>query len=104
VFLYDLLNFFLLEVLELILLQVETDFSAATKRGIGGIGGDGECATGCGFPNILFVVVVFRDDLDALGNEVGRVEADTELTDHRNVGTRAESLHESLEVDGFARR
>ena len=59
VLLHDLLNFFLLEILKLILLQVEADFSAATKRGIGVIGGDGECATSCRFPNVLFVVIVF---------------------------------------------
>jgi hypothetical protein len=39
---------------------------------------------------------VLGDDLDALSNQVGRVETDTELTDHGNIGTSAEGLHESL--------
>jgi hypothetical protein len=59
VLLHDLLDFFLLEVLELILLQVEANLSAAAESRIGVIRGDGECAAGSGFPNVLLVVVVF---------------------------------------------
>jgi len=50
---------FLLEVLELILLQAETDFSAAAKRGTDIIRDDSECAASRGFPNVLFVIVMF---------------------------------------------
>jgi hypothetical protein len=34
--------------------------------------------------------------LDAFGYQVGRLESDTELTNHGDVGARAESLHESF--------
>jgi hypothetical protein len=39
---------------------------------------------------------VLGGDLHSLGNEVRRVETDTELTDHADVGTRRQGLHERL--------
>ena len=92
VFLDDLLDLFLLEILELVLLQVHADFSTTTERGVDGVGGDGEGTASRRFPDVLFVVVVLRDDLNALGNEVGRIETDTELTNHGNISTRTERL------------
>jgi len=44
----------------------------------------------------LLVVVVLARDLDLLGDEVGRVEANTKLTNHRDVSTGLEGLHERL--------
>jgi hypothetical protein len=64
---------------------------------VSGGGGDGKRTTSGRLPDILLVIVVFRDNLDALGDEICRVETNTELTDHGNIGARAESLHEALE-------
>jgi hypothetical protein len=44
---------------------------------------------------------VLGDDLDTLGNEVGRVEADTELTNHGNISAGAESLYEALQYSSI---
>jgi len=35
---------------------------------------------------------VLGNDLNAFGDEVGRIETDTELTDHGNISARAEGL------------
>ena len=96
VLLDDILDLFLLEVFELVLLEVETYLGATTKRGALGIGGYGESPTSRRLPDVLFVIVVLGQNLDALGNEVGGVETDTELTNHGNIGTSAHSLHETL--------
>ena len=48
---------------------------------------------------MMLIVVVFRDDLHTRGDELRRVEIDTELTDHGNVSTRAQSLHEALDIE-----
>ena len=95
----DLLDALLLKVLELVLLEVETNLSTTSEWRVNGVRGDGEGATGGRLPNVLLVVVVLGDDLHALGDEVCGVETDTELTNHGNVGTGAESLHEALESD-----
>lgn len=95
-FLDNVLDLFLLEILGLVLFQVKTKLSATAERRVDGIRGDGEGATGSGLPDILLVVIVFGDDLDALCDEVSRVETNTELTDHGNIGTRAQCLHEPL--------
>jgi hypothetical protein len=47
-------------------------------------------------PDVLLVVVVLGGDDDLLGDEVGGVEADAELTDHADVGTGLQRLHELL--------
>lgn len=95
-FLDDVLDFLFLEVLGLILLQVKTEFGATTERRVDGIRSDGEGTTGSGLPDVLLVVVVFGNDLDALCNKVCRVEADTKLTNHGNISTRVECFHEPL--------
>jgi hypothetical protein len=45
---------------------------------------------------------VLGDNLDPLSDEVGGVEANTELTNHGNVRAGAERLHEALESEGSA--
>ena len=92
----DLLDLLLLKVVELVLLQEQLHLGTSTQRSSLGIGSDGESTTGSRLPNVLLVVVVLGGNLDLLGDEVGRVETNTELTDHANVGTAAQSLHESL--------
>ena len=56
---------------------------------------DGEGSTGVGLPSELLVIIVFRNNSDLLGNEIGGVETDTELTDHANIGTSSDGLHET---------
>ena len=92
----NLLDLLLLDVVELVLLQEKLHLGTSAQRITLGVGGDGESTTGSRLPDVLFVVVVLGPDLNLLGDEVGRVETNTELTDHANVGTAAQSLHESL--------
>lgn len=96
VLLDDVLDLLLLEVLELILLEVESHLRATADGGVNGIGSDGEGATSSGLPNVLLVVVVLGDDLDTLSDEVRRVETDTELPNHGDIGTGCEGLHEGF--------
>lgn len=73
---------------------MEDDLGAAAK-GLRLVAGDGEVATSLRLPAVLLVVVVLRDDLDLVGDEVGGVEADTELTNHGHVSLAlSDRLHE----------
>ncbi|GKT66755.1 hypothetical protein ColTof4_04247 [Colletotrichum tofieldiae] len=83
-------------LLDLVAENVEDDLGAAAKGLTLGVGGDGEGATGGGLPDVLLVIVVLGDDGDLVGDKVGRVETNTELTDHGDIGTGGESLHELL--------
>lgn len=42
------------------------------------------------------VIVVLGEDLDLVGDEVRRVETDTELSDHGDISSSGESLHKLL--------
>ena len=96
VFLDDILHTLLLKVLRLVFLEVQADLSATTEWWVHSVGGDGEGTT-CGrLPDVLLVVIVLRDDLNALRNEVSGIETDTELANHGNISARAECLHEAL--------
>jgi len=64
--------------------------------GVLGILSDGERTTGGGLPDVLLVVVVLGDDGDLIGDQVGGVETDTELTDHGHITTSGHSLHKGL--------
>jgi hypothetical protein len=70
----------LLEVLVLVLLQEEAHLGAALE-GRAVVLLDGEGPARGGLPDVLLVVVVLGDDLDAVRNQEGGVEADTELPD-----------------------
>jgi hypothetical protein len=96
VFLDDFFDLFLLEVFELILLEEQTDLCATAER-IRVVGGDRKSTASGGLPDILLVIIVFRDHLDAFRDEVSGVETDTELTDHRYIGAGAQRLHEALQ-------
>jgi hypothetical protein len=93
----NVLDTLLLEVLCLIFLEVESDLGATTERWVHSVEGDGEGTTRGRLPNILLIVVVLRDDLDPLRNEVSGIETDTELADHGNISSGAESLHKALQ-------
>jgi len=75
---------------------VKDDFGSASEV-LGFVEGfDGEGTSGGGFPFVEVIVVVLGLHADAVGNQVGRVEAHTELTDHRNVSASLQGFHESF--------
>lgn len=61
-------------------LEVESDGGTALEGVAAGVFGDGEGA-GVGLPDVLGVIVVLGGNDDAVGDEEGGIEADTELTD-----------------------
>ena len=95
VLLDEILDSLLLKIFAHVLLEVENDTGSTTKRGIVDLG-DNERTSGFGAPHVAFVAVVLGNNLDLIGNKVGRVETDTELSDHANVGSSRKGLHESL--------
>ncbi|VUC28174.1 unnamed protein product [Clonostachys rosea] len=96
VLLDDLLDLGLLQVVELLLLEVEDDGSTTTEGLTLSVGGDVEGTTSAGLPDVLVVIVVLGDDADLVGHEVGRVETNTELSNHGDIGASSQSLHELL--------
>ncbi|KAI6776272.1 hypothetical protein HG530_000217 [Fusarium avenaceum] len=83
-------------VVHLLVLEVEDDGGTATELLALGVLGDGESATSAGLPDVLLVIVVLGDDADLVGDEVGRVETNTELTNHGNISASSQGLHELL--------
>jgi len=94
----EVLKAALLEVLGLILLHVKNDLGTALDFAVSFlvILGDGERTTSGGLPDVLFVIDISGDDGHLVGNQVGRVETDTELANHRNITALVHGLHESL--------
>jgi hypothetical protein len=80
VLLDNLLDPLLLEVLLQVVLHEELHGGSSSETGTLSVLSDGECSTGSRLPDVLFVVIVLGGDLDLLGDEVGRVETNTELT------------------------
>jgi len=70
----------LFEIFQLIFLQEQSDFRTTPKRRAVGVASNGEGATSRGAPDVLLIVIVFRNDLDLFGNKVCTVETNTELT------------------------
>jgi len=92
----DLLEFLLLKVSKLVLLELKDDAST-TLDGLTVIRSDGELTTSAGLPNVLIIIVVLAVHSHVISNEVAGVETDTELTDHGNIsGTLLELFHELL--------
>ena len=92
----DLSDLLLLEVLELVLLQEQLHGRSSAEGLTVSVRGDGECSAGGRLPDVLLVIVVLGGHLHTLGNEVRRVETDTELTDHGDISARRKGLHECL--------
>merc|ERR1719284_1796152 len=90
----QVLQLSLLEELLLVLLQLQNDLGSSGHV-TGGVWVDGESSTGVGLPDVLLVSVVLGDNSDLLGNEISGVETNTELTDHADVGTGGDGLHET---------
>ena len=96
VLLDEILEFTFLEEIGHVLLEMKNDSRTTTETVIGFVLDDGEGTSGTGAPLVLLVIVVLGDHFDFLGDEIGGIETDTELSDHRDVSSRRESLHESL--------
>jgi hypothetical protein len=65
-----------------------------TENGVAVVGDNPEAA-GIGHPSVLLIVVLLGYNDDFMCNEVGRVEADTELTNLADVCTGRDGLHGS---------
>ena len=92
----DLLDLGLVQVVGLLILQVENDLCATAKLLALGVGCEGEGSTGTGLPDILLIIIVLRNDGDAVGDEVCGVETNTKLTNHGNISACGQGLHELL--------
>ena len=93
VFLYQILEAALFQKLLLVFLHVKAD-AGPTAKGLALVLVDGEAAPGTGRPAVLLVFVVLTADNDFVGDKVGGVETDTELTDHTDIGAGAKGFHE----------
>lgn len=91
----DGLDGLLLEELGLVLLDLQHDLGAAAQ-GLRVVLAHGERAAGRRLPRVLLVVVALGGDGDLVGDQVGRVEAHAKLSDHADVGTGRQRLHEGL--------
>lgn len=115
VLLHDLLDLGLLEVLLEAILDVENDPGTTAETGGLLIVDNGERAACAGLPQVLLyteismcsnptlgaaraltIIVRLCVDLDLVGNQVCRVETNTELTNHGDIGTSGQRLHELL--------
>jgi hypothetical protein len=88
-----ILDLSLFKELLLIFLKFKDDLGSSGD-GLSSIWVDGESSTSVGFPSVLDVIVMLGDNSDLLGNEISGVETHTELTDHANISTGGNSLHE----------
>mmetsp|Transcript_16694 Transcript_16694/g.19334 ORF Transcript_16694/g.19334 Transcript_16694/m.19334 type:complete len:219 (-) Transcript_16694:257-913(-) len=95
VFLDEILDAFLLQVLVLVFLQVEDDLGASLQW-LAVVWDHSEGAAGVGLPSVLVVIVRLADHGHFVRDEVARVEADSELPDHGNIRALRHGLHERL--------
>merc|ERR1712136_448156 len=84
VLLNNLLDLLFLDVFHHVFLELEDDLGATTEFGGFWDAGDGKGAAGCGLPLVPVVVIVLRLNTHFVGDQVGRVETDTKLTDLGN--------------------
>ena len=87
-----------LKEFKVVVLHVEDDLSTTGKfLWVFVVVGDGESTTSRGFPSPLDVFIVgLGNNFDLLSDEISGVETDTELTNHRNISSAGECLHECL--------
>lgn len=57
---------------------------------------DSEGPSSWGLPSILLIVIVLGDHCHFFSNQVGRVEANTKLTNHGDISPCLQGFHESL--------
>jgi len=75
---------------------VKSDLGAAAELLAGGILANSKRAAGSRLPDVLVVIVVLGGHGDTVGNEVSRVETNTELADAGDISTGGHGLHERL--------
>lgn len=79
-----LLDYFLdlgfLEIGKLILLDVEDNPGTTPNAGCFGIMPDGKASTSTRLPDVLLIIIRLGDNLNLIGNQVCRIETNTELT------------------------
>merc|ERR1719247_484274 len=95
VLLDELLDALLVEVLLLVILEVEDDLGTAGQVLVR-VWGDGEGTTSRRLPDVLLVVIMLGVHGDGVSDEEGRVETDTELTNHGDISASLDGLHEGL--------
>jgi len=61
-----------------------------------GITANSERAASLRLPDVLLIIIVLRHDSNLFGNQVCRVESNTELANHGHISTGRERLHEGL--------
>merc|ERR1719167_661462 len=96
VLLHHIFDLLLVVEISLILLHGEHNLGASAQLFALGVGLDSEGASGAAFPHILLVVVVLARHGDLVGDEVGGVEADSELPNHGDISAGGQRLHERL--------
>merc|ERR1719383_1299582 len=94
VLLHDLLDLLFLDVLGHIFLEMKDDLGASSEFGGFVDGLDSEGAAGGRLPFVPIIVVVLGLDAYAIRHQISGVETHAELTDHRNVSTGLQRLHE----------
>merc|ERR1712146_351581 len=78
----------------LVLLELQDDLGSSLHL-LGAVWIDGESTTSVGLPSVLLVGVILGDDSDLFGDQVSGVETHTELTDHADVCSGGDGLHET---------
>jgi len=76
--------------------KIRQDLCAPSDGLAGGVLAHGEAAARRRLPDVLFIIIVLTLHHHPVGNQVRRVEANTELADHRDVGAGLQRLHECL--------
>lgn len=93
----QILQLLFLEEFFVVGLELENDAGSSLEVLMVDSLGNGESSTGVGLPSPDLVTVHrFGDDGNLLGDEEGRVESYSELTDHRDVSSAGKGLHEGL--------
>merc|ERR1712213_264120 len=67
---------------------------SSSSHGLSRIISDGERTSSRRLPDVLFIIVVFGVDSDLVSHKIGGVESDTKLTNHRDISSSREGLHE----------
>jgi len=98
VLLDDILESLFLEVFEVVNLEMEDDLGTSGEFiRILIVLNNSESTTSSGLPFPLLVIIIrLGDDGELISNQESRVETHTELTNHGDISSRRESLHESL--------
>jgi len=96
VFLNNIFDFLFLDEFKVVRLQLQHD-SSTSGHVESVIGGDSEGSSGGRLPTEgVFFLARTGIDHHLVGNQIGGVETHTELSDHTDVGSGLEGLHESL--------